>query len=240
MYIWHVFRFFLAREAKIINLLKESWSGFIKQPKPLILVTAPWVVAVVLLDIGIEAVSGQIGLALLFLMSVISLVLYTMIMFAGLQLLYKNQGIILKITVRKVLIYIMASTYISIATVLGLMLFVIPGLIVVAVSCIVPIYIIKDQQGPIEAVASSASLLNGHIMIIALLLCGVWLLLSAIEYITALALGLILIPELFTSAISLSVALVVGLFTLPFMVNIHSYLEAENNKAMQSTPENAG
>ena len=50
------------------------------------------------------------------------------------------------------------TVYIGIAMMLGLMLFVVPGIVVFTVSMFYAIYIVRFEQGPIESVASSTDI----------------------------------------------------------------------------------
>jgi len=66
-----------------------------------------------------------------------------------------------------------STLYIGVSISLGLLFFIIPGLIILGVSLFYSIYIIKYDQGPIEAVASSVdvvktSIIRVTVMIIAL------------------------------------------------------------------------
>jgi len=163
-----------------------------------------------------------------------------MIAFTGLRALFKQRSTNIKVSTGKVLIYIFASIYIGVATMLGLMLFIIPGLIIMAASFFVPIFVLKDGQGPIEAVASSASLLRGNIFKVTLFLCILWLGIMAVEYIVNLLFSFLAAPELLASAITSGLLLVIGLVTLPVMVNFHEFLTIEHNTTIQPTPEGAG
>jgi len=223
----------------MIEVLKESWSEFLVQLKPLIIATSPWILALVALGAFSLVLSDYINGFIFFLIPVIKLILQAMIAFAGLQVLFKNRGAGVEVTSGKILIYIVAAIYIGVATMLGMMFFIIPGLIIMAASFFAPIFILKNGEGPIEAVASSASLLQGRVVHVTFLLCGVWLAIYAIEYAVSFIFGLFPAPEILVTAIASALLLVVGLFTLPVMVNLHSHLVAEHNKQMQPTPDGA-
>ncbi len=224
----------------MIELLKGSWTEFLEQLKPLIIVTGPWILAVV----GLGAVSTVLGEKVsglvLFLFLVIELILQAMIAFAGLQLLFKNRGVYIEVNPKKIIIYIVATTYIGIAAALGMVFFIIPGLIIMAASFFAPIYILKENQGPLEAVASSAALLQGKILHVTILLCGVWLAVYAVEYAAGFILDLVPLPEVLVSTVTTAMLIVVGLVVLPIMVNLQMYLLAERNKEVQLAPDDAG
>ncbi len=122
---------------------------------------------------------------------------------------------------------------------LGMMFFIIPGIIIMAASFFAPIYILQEGQGPIEAVASSASLLQGKVFHVTLLLSGVWLAIYAFEYVVGLIFGVLPVPGVLTNAFTSSLLLLVGLVTLPVMVHLKTHLVAEHNKQMQPTPDGA-
>jgi len=74
-----------------------------------------------------------------------------------------------------------STLYIGVAISLGFLLFIIPGLIILGVSLFYSIYIVKFDQGPIEAVASSVdvaktSIIRVTVMVIAL--SAVWIALA--------------------------------------------------------------
>lgn len=224
----------------MIEVLKESWSEFLAQLKPLLIATWPWILAAVALGATSNMFGDHLNGFVVFLISVIEIVLQAMIAFAGLQVLLKYRGEVVEVTPGKIIIFIIAAVYIGIATMLGMMFFIIPGIIIMAASFFAPVYILEDNQGPIEAVASSASLLQGKILHVTLLLCGVWLAIYAIEYTAGLLFGVLPVPDLLINAITSSLLMVVGLVTLPVMVRLKTHLVAEHNKQMQPTPDGAG
>ena len=224
----------------MVKLLKESWIEFLEQLKPLIIVTGPWMLAVVGLGAVSVALGEKVSGFVLLLFLVIELILQAMIAFAGLQLLFKNRGVYIEVNPKKIIIYIVATIYIGIAAALGMVFFIIPGLIIMAASFFAPIYILKENQGPLEAVASSAALLQGKILHVTILLCGVWLALYAVEYTAGFILDLVPLPEVLVSTVTTAMLIVVGLVVLPIMVNLQMYLLAERNKEVQLEPDGAG
>jgi hypothetical protein len=216
----------------MIEVLKESWSEFLVRFKVLFMATLPWILSVIVLRGIASTLSDSISYFIFFLISVVELILQAMIAFAGLQVLFKNRGAKVEVTSGKIITYIIAVTYIEIATMLG-MFFIILGFIIMAASFFAPIYIFKEHQGPIEAVASSASLLQGKVLHVTLLLCGVWLAIYAVKYVASLIFGLLPAPDLLATTIISALLLVVDLVTLPVMVNLHTYLVAEHNKQIQ-------
>ena len=224
----------------MVKLLKESWIEFLEQLKPLIIVTGPWMLAVVGLGAVSVALGEKVSGFVLLLFLVIELILQAMIAFAGLQLLFKNRGVYIEVNPKKIIIYIVATIYIGIAAALGMVFFIIPGLIIMAASFFAPIYILKENQGPLEAVASSAALLQGKILHVTILLCGVWLALYAVEYTSGFILDLVPLPEVLVSTVTTAMLIVVGLVVLPIMVNLQMYLLAERNKEVQLEPDGAG
>ena len=219
----------------MIEVLKESWSEFLAQLKPLLIATWPWILTALVLGTASTMFSDHLNGFVVFLISVLEIVLQAMVAFAGLKVLLKSRGEMVEVTSRKIIIYIIAVVYIGIATMLGMMLLIIPGIIIMAASFFAPVYILQDNQGPIEAVASSASLLQGKVLHVTLLLSGVWLAIYAIEYTAGLLFGVLPVPGLLINAITSSLLMVVGLVTLPVMVRLQTYLVAEHNKQMQPT-----
>ena len=208
----------------MIEVFKESWLEFLSQFKSLIIATLPWTFAVVMLRVVFSILSDSINSFICFLMLIVELILQAMITFAGLQVLFKSRGTEVEVTSGKIITYIIAVTYIGIATILGMMFFIIPGLIIMSASFFVPIYILRDHQGPIEAVASSASLLQGKMLHVTLLLCGMWLAIYAVEGAASFLFSLLPVPDLLITTITSSLLLVVSLVTLPVMFNLHTHL----------------
>lgn len=224
----------------MIEVLKESWSEFLSQLKPLVIATLPWILAMVALGAVSTTFGENLNGFLVFLLSVVGIVLQAMVAFAGLQVLFKSRSEEVEVTSGKIIIYIITATYIDIATMLGMMFFIIPGIIIMAASFFSPIYILQENQGPIEAVASSASLLQGKVFHVTFLLCSVWLAIYAIEYVVGLAFGILPLPAVLTNAATTGLLIIVGLVTLPVMVHLKKHLAAEHNKEMQPTPDGAG
>ena len=213
----------------MISIIKESWFEFLAQLKPLITATAPWILAAVALEAILSALSDDINGFIFFLFLVVGSIPKAMIAFTGLQALFRNKGVEIEVTSGKIITLILASIYIGIAVIFGFLFFVLPSLIVMAASFFVPIYILKYGQGPIEAVASSASLLQGKILHVTLLLCCVWLAIYAVQFIIRFGCGVLPVPDIVTLVISTSVSLIVGLVTLPVMINLQAHLEVEHS-----------
>ena len=83
-----------------------------------------------------------------------------------------------------------STVYIGVAISLGLLVFIIPGLIILGVSLFYSIYIVKYGQGPIEAVASSVEVAKTSIARLTVMISAlsiVWVaLLSLVEKISDL------------------------------------------------------
>ncbi|MCV6623231.1 MAG: hypothetical protein OIF51_15930 [Cellvibrionaceae bacterium] len=145
-------------EDMMIRVLKESWLEFLEQLKPLLLATSPWIIAVMALDATYILFSEELNSSVILLVLLSEIILKAMIVFAGLQVLFRSRGCSVEMTTGKLIIYGVAATFTGIATVLGMMLFVIPGIVVMAASFFMPVYILKENQGPIEAIASGVIL----------------------------------------------------------------------------------
>lgn len=217
-------------------ILTESWNLYRTKLRGLLIATGPFIVAGVILGAFTEAEikeADAIGSALV---SLISMIVGAMINLAGLAYLYKEDGLDLEITAPKVAVYLFATAYIGAAAILGMMFFVIPGIIIMAVTFMMPIYILKDSQGPIEAVASSASLVKEHVIAITLFLAGIWAVMAGISYVWSFVLDFFPAPSLLVSAVGAFLSILISLYTLPAMKIIYSELTDEHNKSMQPTP----
>lgn len=216
----------------MIEVLKGAWLEFLAQLKPLAIATFPWILSAVALDAAATIFSESINGFVVFLISVVEIILQAMVVFVGLQVLFKSRGEKVEVTAGKIIIYIIAASYIGIATMLGMIFFLIPGIIIMAASFFAPIYILQEGQGPIEAVASSASLLQGRIFHVTLLLCSIWLVIYAIEYAVGLVFRVFPAPVILTNTVTSSLLLLVKLVALPVMIHLKMHLVAEHNKQL--------
>lgn len=216
-------------------MFKESWDCFRKNLIPLLKATAPYVMAVMLLEVILAQSFINIGSFLSFSTSVVSMILKAFIVLVGLGYLYKQEGIGLEITARKVMIYIFSSVYISVATILGLMFFVVPGLIIKAITFLMPIYVLRGDQGPIESVASSTSLLKEYIIQITLFWLAVWAAIVAVRYLLEFILSFLPGSTIVISCMAEFMSILASLFTLPVMISIYTYLTDRDNHQLQST-----
>jgi amino acid transporter len=123
--------------------------------------------------------------------------------------------------------YLVASTYIGLAIVIGLFLFVIPGLIVMAVTYLTPIYILKHAQGPIEAVASSASAMRDCILPVMALFLGLSFLEAGIEMCLTYAADMIELPNIIAQLVIAGIGIIASLFMLTLMVKVYVRVSQE-------------
>src|SRR5690606_4060283 len=168
----------------MIPVVKKSLSEFKNSLPGMVVAAIPWIGAAILLAIlsyvFSESLTGAIGYLL---MTIVGLVVQGLIAFSALRVLYKRREVDIAISQKKVLTYLFAMIYIGIAASMGFILLVVPGIVIMAACFFVPVYILKDGQGPIESVASSATLLQGRVLHVTLLLCCIWAAILISDYI---------------------------------------------------------
>lgn len=214
---------------EIKSILKESWDEFTTRFVPLTKATGPYIVAVVLTGAIVNTFLPDLSVFVSLIISIGILVLESMVILAGLKYLYSEREITLEISSNKIMVYLFAAMYVGIASTLGFFFFVIPGIIIMAVTFLMPIYILKDSQGPIEAVASSASIMKDCFVQVTLFLLGVWVAIAVVEYVVGFIFGFIPIPAVIINSISTVISLVIGLYSLTVMVALYTRLESEHN-----------
>lgn len=208
------------------SILKESWNEFSTRSIPLAKAAGPYILASVLAGAIVNVFFPNLGVFASFVISVAILVLESMVVLAGIKYLYSEREINIEISSTKVMVYLLAAMYVGIASTLGFFFFVIPGVIIMAVTFLMPIYILKDSQGPIEAVASSASIMKECFVQVTLFLLAIW---AAIEYVIGFIFGFIPIPVVIVSSITAAISLLIGLYPLTVMVALYTCLESEHN-----------
>lgn len=211
-------------------ILKESWTGYKQHFLKLILITSPYIILAAIIGVitkGELDTSGKIFYMLGF------LVLEALITLQGLRYLYKNDGIELEINTKKIILFMFASIYVAVAVMLGLILVIIPGIIVMTVTMLMPLYILKESQGPIEAVSSSVRLIKPFLLRVMFLAFSMWIILLLINAFIEGVLQL-LYPEMISGILSSLISYIIGLFYLVVIKNLYEDLK----KTQGILPEN--
>ncbi len=212
-------------------ILKESWEEFTTRFTLLLKATASFIAASIVASALVYLLFNELGVFASFVISVAILVIESMITLAGVKYLYSQRGIEIDISSNKIFIYLFASMYIGVASTLGFFFFVIPGIIVLAVTFLMPIYILKESQGPIEAVASSASLMKECYMQVTLFLFCIWVIVAVVEYVAGFVLGFIPLPGVILESAVAALSLIISLYSLTVMVALYTHLEIKHNKS---------
>ncbi len=96
--------------------------------------------------------------------------------------------------------------YVTVATTLGLLLFIVPALFVMATTMLAPAFAITRNQGPFESVASSAISVNGNILRVAVMVTLIWLALLVVGVVAVVVsqiVGLASRPIAFVGSVAL-------------------------------------
>lgn len=211
----------------IPNIANQSWDTFRANFNGLLFATAPYIAASVILSVIGSALPSDSSMALHISLGIVELVMNAMVTLAGLKFLYALDGTRLEINGKVIFRYIMAMLYIGFAIMVGLMFFILPGIVFMAVSFLAPVYILKEGQGPIQSVASSALLVKNDLLVIGLFLCGIFMIVLGSGFLVGWLLEQASLAQPITSGVSGAITLVAGLYTLPLMKLLYSDLLAE-------------
>ncbi len=145
--------------------------------------------------------------------------------------LFKHRNIEIILSGGKVFVFWFASVFISLASSIATLFLVIPGLIILALSVFVPIFILYKNQGPIEAIASSSSHMQDQLI----KLTAVFTLLWGVPIIANYCLAYLSIHASLYVVTSISVTTVIGYFIYSVAFNAYFELEETKNKSIQTT-----
>lgn len=107
----------------------------------------------------------------------------------------------------RLFVYLVASTYVSLASGLGFALLVVPGLFILASTFLYPWFIRFQNAGPIEAVAESVAMTSGYRIAITLLFGIAFIASECVEFLLDLLYARNLLPSVLMETVSLSVYL---------------------------------
>jgi len=210
-------------------LLKESWEEYTYQFSYLLLATAPYIFVSVL--VALVSGSGVLsGSAFIWLSLFLTLILQAMILLVGLKYLYLKRGIQLSINSRNLINYLVAALVTSVATILGFVLLILPGLVVMSLLMITPIYVLKEGQGPLEAISSSLLALKGIWWQVTILFSLILMVFGLLDYLVTNVAGFMTIPEFIIAGISSALNSVLWLFSLPLIINLYNNQSTEHNQ----------
>lgn len=215
---------------KIIDDFKSEIKGLLIATGPFILVaTSIMYFSHLLLN---DLNSYLISFSILF----VSFVLDAFITLVGLKYFLNKQSVSISITKSNLFTYCFSTAYISIAASIGYLFFIIPGIFISCISFFYPIFIIKDNQGPIQAIESSIDIIRNNLKQMLLLYFIITLVLVAIEYITSHVFNFIPLPFQTNLIFIDLISHVMTLIYIPFMLVVYN-LYTENSST--SNTQNA-
>lgn len=134
------------------------------------------------------------------------------------------------ITAKSLLFFVVATVFVVLAVTIGYVMFLIPGVIVSAISFLYPIFIFKESKGPIESVVASVKLFEGYFIKYLLIFVAVSLVILAIN----VAFEMLQITEfnLALGVVISSVGLAIyTMFEVLLMINLYDeMLKLQKNK----------
>lgn len=214
---------------ELVPIVRESWGEFKKIWKPMLLATYPFLIASVL----ISAFYDSEGASDEFIKAVLETMLDALIVLFGLKVVYEHFSVEVTVSGKKILAYILSVVLIAIAALLGFLLFIVPGILVLTTSWMYPIYLLKEDRGPIDAVACSVAAMKPYMVKITLALVGLWSLLSVCEAILSAVSGALLVPESVANILLSTLYYGVVLYLNPLMVIMHRVVTSEDDGEAQ-------
>ena len=98
-----------------------------------------------------------------------------------LVVVYRNRHEQFYVNAKSLLFFVIATVFVVLAVTIGYAMFLIPGVIVSAVSFLYPIFIFKENKGPITSVVASVKLFEGYYVKYILIFVAVSLVILAIN-----------------------------------------------------------
>lgn len=151
------------------SLLKEALLVFRKHGLEMWVAIIPFLLIRMALDAFVIFTDSESAIT-----SLASMLLQTVVVLAAYRILFIREQLSFELNGGRLIVYMLCGIFISVATALGLMLFVVPGVLVLLLSSLAPFFILLRSEGPMEAIASSVSLVKGYLLPSALLLVPVF------------------------------------------------------------------
>lgn len=212
------------------EVARNSWICYRQNLTGLLRATAPYIAASIGLALASATLAARGSLGLVYCVGLLELVAGALISLAALKFLYSLDNIDLEIDGKKVFFYIVAMLYIGVAVGIGTLFFLVPGIIIMVATFLVPVFILKASQGPIESVASSAALIKADLWLITFFLGTFFLAIYGAQYAGGYVLGFLPLPELVNGALAEGVSLLIGLYALPVMKCLYTDLGGESGE----------
>jgi len=149
--------------------------------------------------------------------------------------LFKSRDIEISITSGKVFILWFTSVFIAVASSIATLFLVIPGLIILALSIFVPIFILYKNEGPIEAIAFSSSYMQDQTVRLTVVFTVLWGIPLIVDYV------LLYFPlnSICLEIASVLLAAICGYFIYSVAFNAYFELKKIHDNSMQSRVETA-
>ncbi len=202
---------------ELSTLIKDSWEELTFQYSALLLATGHYISVAVLISMEV----GPFAIKDPFVFILSQIVLQALVALEGLKCLYLQRGIQLSIDIHILINYLISNLVLGVATFFGVILLVIPGLMIMSLSFIAPIYILKDLQGPLEAIFSSVSVLRKNRGKVTVLVSSMVAVLVLIDYLASSIFSLLNIPPHIKLGIETAISLILWVLSLPLMVNLY-------------------
>jgi len=217
-------------------LIRKSLSVYFEHIGPLAKVLWPYILIYSLVSVGtvyLEITSIPITV----LISFAEMIVGGFFVFAAINIIAGDQPLT-GVSGTTLLSYIVATFYVFVAAALGMFLFIIPGLFILASTFLYPLLILKHREGPIEAISNSVSFTAGYTLNIFAIFFILWLLAFVSEWLVSFLFDIHVAVDILISVIYLVVYTLASLYLSVLMLNIYSQsLEKNDNSGQQEADD---
>lgn len=214
---------------KLIEVIKESWFDFMSG-LGVFKACAPFLIGIVIFEVSQPYLFEDPILLQRFIFHVCLTALHIGLTFYGLRFIYIKMNVDIELTSRKALIFILSQAYITLVTGLGFFLLFFPGVMITSLTCLAPIYVLKDNQGPIEAIVSSVKAIKPVFIQLSVLFLFLLLFFMSVVYFGEYLFQVITEPNIVFSVVASLMSIVFMFYSLFFIVNVYQRLQESSSE----------
>jgi hypothetical protein len=229
---------------KLSDILSKTFLAIRLHFVKLVEVTGLYIIIAIVLGAALQNFAQSSSSVLLaFVVATAQMVLAALITFVGIRHLLEPEEMPLIINKSKIFNYLIAAIFISIATTLGMMFLVIPGLIVATASILYPVYILKDGENAFNSIEKSIDAVKGNIATLCIAYCVFYVLIYGVSFLSTYALSILPVHTLLRNIFVIAISHVLNLLYIPFIVviynatvQVHGNQVGRDSGAVASTP----
>jgi len=213
------------------TLIRTSLNAYKENIGTLTKVLWPYILVYSFICVSIEYLD-QTSIFITLLIALVEMIISGLFIFAAINIIVGVQPLH-GVSSKALLIYFVATLYVFIAILLGMLLLIIPAFFVLASTFLYPLLILKHNQGPVEAISNSVALTKGQVLHILVVL----FLFSAIVYLSGwpidIILGLNIFTDIIISTLYSAASTLASLYLSVVMLNVYSKSQIKHNKNRQ-------